>query len=467
MTDQRFEQLLHDILDAETPMRAPERLVPETQRAVRRVRRRPAWLATILERPMRVSRRVVVGSPVQRSLAIGVALLLLALLTVGTLFVGAQLLLPRTIVVDPSGNGDAITVTEGIEMADDGDSVLLRAGEYVEDVVIDKRITLRGDEPSGSATIRFTLESPPVAEYSTALRERYLYEGARRLTLGGEVPETNLFNQPLKTPRGLLVVADGSAIKDVVIAGPVEGLGLRLRAENVTLANVEVDFDGTGDRDVIAVVADGGDITIADSSFDGDLLLGGDGTKELLRNAIAGEIGILDVDALLVGNTIRMGPQQGSGVTVQGNSEVIIDDNDIQVYGRGIYLDGSGVRGTVTQNVVIGGEAGLYLEGGAVATAEENRFAESDMGIRSTSAGTSVLRDNTVQDNGVGIILSAGSTEVSENRVIGNRNQGIGVLGDASPVVIDNELCANGTDLFVAETATAETSGNEICPVAE
>ncbi|MEX1334413.1 MAG: hypothetical protein AB1Z66_03850, partial [Candidatus Limnocylindrales bacterium] len=134
MTDQRFEQLLHEVLDAETPTRAPERLVPETQRAVRRVRRQPTWLATLLVRPMRISRRVVVGSPIQRSLAIGMALLLLALLTVGTLFVGAQLLQPRTIIVDPSGNGDTTTVTEGIAMAGDGDTVLMRPGEYVEDV---------------------------------------------------------------------------------------------------------------------------------------------------------------------------------------------------------------------------------------------------------------------------------------------------------------------------------------------
>ena len=466
MTDQRFEQLLHDILDAETPSRAPERLVPETQRAVRPVRRQPTWLATLLERPMRVSRRVVVGSPIQRSLAVGMAMLLLALVTVGTLFVGAQLLAePRTIVVDAGGNGDATTVTAGIELADDGDIVLLRPGEYVEDVVIDKPITLRGDS-SGSAIIRFTLESPPVSEFSSDLRRLYLYEGARRFDSHGYAG-ANLFGQPLKIPRGLLVVADGSVVEDLVIAGPPDGLGLRVRAENVTLDDIEIGFDGFGDRDVIALVADGGYVAIVDSSIEGDLFLGGHGTKELLRNTIAGEVGIRDTDARLVANTIRIGPQQGSGVTVQGDSEVIIERSDIQVYGRGIFLDGNGVRGTVTNNVVIGGEAGLYLGEGAVATAERNTFADNDMGIRSRSAGKSWLRDNIVEDNGAGILVSAGSTEVKGNLVTGSRNMGIGVLDDASPVVADNELCGNGTDLFVAETANADSSGNEICPVTE
>ena len=196
MTDQRFEQLLHEVLDAETPARAPERLVPETQRAVRRVRRQPTWLATLLVRPMRVSRRVVVGSPIQRRLAMGVALLLLAVVTVGTVVVGSQVLGPRTIVVDASGNGDATTVTAGIALAEDGDIVLLRPGEYVEDVVVDKRITLRGDRTSGPVTIRFTVASPRASDFSGDLRHRYVGGGGRLHSTA--TPGLNLDGQPLK-----------------------------------------------------------------------------------------------------------------------------------------------------------------------------------------------------------------------------------------------------------------------------
>lgn len=459
MTDQRFEQLLHDILDAETPMRAPERLVPETQRAVRRVRRQPTWLATLVVRPMRVSHRVVVGSPIQRSLAMGVALLLLALVAVGTLVVGAQLLEPRTIVVDPDGSGDATTVTEGIALADDGDIVLLRPGEYVEDVIVDKRITLRGDEEGGSATIRFTFASPRVDESLNEPRRHYL-SLATRLGGGGGLDE--------RAPRGVLVMADGAVLEDLAIAGPGWGLALRVSANDVTLSGVQIDFDDerfdlTGGHSTIAVHADGGEIRIVDSSMQGDLALGGSGRVVLRHNAIAGEIGIRDADAVVEDNTIRAGPMLGSGVTVRGTSVVTIDDNDIQVPGRGIFLDGDDVQVTVTENDVTESEAGLYLQDGAVATAERNTFVGNDIGIRSRSAGTSRLRNNTVERNGVGIILSAGSTEVRDNRVIGNRNQGIGVLGDASPVVADNELCGNGTDLFVAETANPDSSGNEIC----
>jgi parallel beta-helix repeat protein len=464
MTDQRFEQLLHDILDDETPMRAPERLVPETQRAARRVHRQPTWLAMLRARPMRVSRRVVVGSPLQRSLAMGVALLLLALVTVGTVVVGSWLVTgPRTIVVDPGGNGHATTVTAGIALANGGDTVLLRPGEYVEDVVVDKPITLRGDEESGSVIIRYTNASPRVDGNLNVPRRFYL-SLAGRLGGGGDLD--------VRVPRGVLVRADGSVLEDLVIAGPGSGLALRVSADDVTLSGVEIDFDDatidrTGGRDSMAVLADAGDITIVNSSLQGDLALGGPGGIVLRHNDVAGEIGIRDADAVLEDNTIRAGPLRGSGVTVRGDSDATLVDNDIQVHGRGIVLDGDGVSGTVTENVVTGSEAGLYLQEGAVVTAERNTFVDNDVGIRSRSAGTSWLRDNTVEDNGAGILLSAGSTEVRGNLVTRNRNMGIGVLEDASPVVASNQLCGNGTDLFVAETANPDSSGNVICPITE
>ncbi|MEX1335958.1 MAG: right-handed parallel beta-helix repeat-containing protein [Candidatus Limnocylindrales bacterium] len=376
---------------------------------------------------------------------------------------GTQSLPARTIIVDPSGNGDAATVNEGITLAAAGDIVLLRPGEYVEDVVVDKAITLRGDG-SGQAVIRFTLDSPFTDTLLGFEVDRFL--GPARRGEGGatDAPQS----------RGILIQADGSVLEDLAIAGPGSGLALRVRADGVTISGLETTFESDfGDelaefrRQVMAVFADGGDITIVDSALQGDLLLGGPGEVTLRGNTIAGEVGIRDAEAVLEDNTIRVGLMGGSGVTVRGDTDATLMQNDIQTDDRAIFLDGVGVQATITNNVLAASTTGLYLDEGATATAEQNTFANNDIGIRSTSAGTSSLRDNTIEGNGAGVILSAGSTEVRDNRVIGNRNQGIGVLGDASPVVADNELCGNGTDLFVAETASADTSGNEICPGTE
>ena len=57
-----FDELLLDVLTADAPHEAPDRLIPETQRALRDVRRRPRWLAYLKEPPMRLSSGDVVGS---------------------------------------------------------------------------------------------------------------------------------------------------------------------------------------------------------------------------------------------------------------------------------------------------------------------------------------------------------------------------------------------------------------------
>ena len=70
MNEVRLEQLLTELLAETAPTREPDRLVPETLRAARRVHRRRRWLALLKEAPMRVNHRVAVGSPTQRQPAL-------------------------------------------------------------------------------------------------------------------------------------------------------------------------------------------------------------------------------------------------------------------------------------------------------------------------------------------------------------------------------------------------------------
>ena len=218
---------------------------------------------------------------------------------------------------------------------------------------------------------------------------------------------------------------------------------------------------------MISVYADGGDMAIVGSSMEGDLLLGGYGVKELLRNTITGEVGIRDTGARLVRNTIRLGPLRGSGVTVRGDSEVSLDRNDIMTRGRGIFLDGDGVRGMVTDNVVSESEAGLYLDEGAVATAEGEHVRGQRHRDPVPFSGHIITPKQHRRGQRRRHPRSAGSTEIMGNAVTNNRNMGIGVLDDASPVLVDNELCGNGTDLVVAETANVDQRGNAICPATD
>ncbi len=71
------------------------------------------------------------------------------------LFILVQPAFPATIVVDQGGSGDAVTITDGASLMSNGDTLLIRAGEYAEDWVNFSglsRITIQG-EGEGISTV--------------------------------------------------------------------------------------------------------------------------------------------------------------------------------------------------------------------------------------------------------------------------------------------------------------------------
>ena len=158
-TDERLERLLTEVLDARTPARPPDRLEPETLRALRHVRRRPRWLALIKEPPMRLTSGLAVGSPAARVATIAVATLLISLMVAGAGVAGSRLLAADgTIVVDQSGGGTVKTIGEAVARAEDGDTILVKTGTYDESVTVTKDVTIRGDGDRADVIVELSAE---------------------------------------------------------------------------------------------------------------------------------------------------------------------------------------------------------------------------------------------------------------------------------------------------------------------
>ena len=100
--DVRLERLLADVLVGAASARPPDRLVPDILRATSRARRRPRWLAFGLERPMRLNRKVVVGSHGARVATLAFVAFLAAALGVGTVIGAASLVPSPTPVPGPT-----------------------------------------------------------------------------------------------------------------------------------------------------------------------------------------------------------------------------------------------------------------------------------------------------------------------------------------------------------------------------
>jgi len=152
--DRSLERQVTDAYVATAPSREPPDLLDHVLLTTSRTRQRPRWLALTKEPPMRISSQVAVGSPTARLAAILFATLLLAVLGAGAVVAGSALLAaPTALVVAQDGTGTHATISDAVDAAEDGDTILVKPGTYVEAVTIDKDIALIGDGPRDQIVI--------------------------------------------------------------------------------------------------------------------------------------------------------------------------------------------------------------------------------------------------------------------------------------------------------------------------
>jgi len=149
----------------------------------------------------------------------------------------------RTVVVDPDGRHDAITIQAGIDLVAPGGRVQVKAGTYTEAVVISKGLTLEGiDRGSGAAVITPPGSFPGPTIQVTAAEpvaiRRFTINGAQRgiqgvgrndLTIEDNILLGNtLSNAPLIGTSNSALTTGGRA--HVVIARNfLDGLGLPIQ----------------------------------------------------------------------------------------------------------------------------------------------------------------------------------------------------------------------------------------------
>jgi nitrous oxidase accessory protein NosD len=444
--DARLERLFADGLHELAPRRAPDRLRTKVKAESGEVRPRARWLALIKEPPMRTNSRLAVGSPTGRAAAIMVATLLATLLVISAGIAGAQLLAADgSIVVDQSGGGHYDTITEAVAMAADGDDILVRPGTYVEAVVIDKDLTLRGDGPVEQIIITAPEDGPTSP----------LWEG--------------LFN----ADPYVLLVADTEAT--------ISGLT----------------FEGLGSE----VILDGGSPTLSDSvfndvgwAFDGSnispngssVVVTNGGSAVVTGNTIrrGGPIAVFgDADAIIEANTLIGGPHiylndYGTEVRIRENTiegtfswsigafdgdlsgHVVIEGNRFENPGQ-IAINMSEGSADIIDNEIVGASVAGVTMGLQPVSVVGNTFIDNRIAV-SAAVGDGAVSDNVVRGGGAGIVVSR-DREVSGNDVEGVESRGISVAA-GSPVLRANRSCGNGENLWVGPNAEPDIDeSNEIC----
>jgi parallel beta-helix repeat protein len=448
MNDTRLERLLDDVLADIAAEHVPDRLGRDIGQTSSRVRQRPRWLAFIKEPPMRIHSRVAVGSPTARLAYLFLLTLLLSIVATGAVVAGASLLPGPVIVVAQDGSGTVRTINEAVEMAQDGDTVLVKPGTYLESIAITRDITLRGDGDRGAVILEFAVDGPThtVAEDGT-----FAY--------------------------GMLLDDAEVRVENITVRGPSEGVAFVIDGGAPVIDGVDIVLEGDPwgvdgwyyKRSAIRIQG-GSSPVILDSTWDGyTRISGGANSPTFVGNSVSTQIiamGGSGQKPIIRGNTLLDGASIG---WMDPGSSGIVEDNDIVGFMGGYAGDGTIIRGNrIREGYQAGpGERGsaIRLTGSGTAIVEGNDIGDSQYGIDVTgSGGTPHITGNTIRGSAFAAIIVDRGAPTIDGNVLERNATGIEVIGaTTTPVLAGNTFCGNGVDLAVPDGSTLTLDGNTIC----
>ena len=336
-----------------------------------------------------------------------------------------------TLTVATDGSGDHTTIGAAIEAAVDGDTIRIAPGEYVENLHIDKDLTLAGDGDRAEVVIAGDPGDPnPVSIDGDRWPVTVHLDDADVVLQGLTVQEVE--------GDSLSVIANGGTqdLRDIVTGL----IGVRGEASTSIV-----------DSDVTRITIRGPiETTVRDNTVRNMLFVGNGASGRITGNTVLDHPIVIDSGASvdIIGNTIRPIPNE-----------------------LGITVEQAGTSATVRDNDIEGGRIGIHVEV-ASALVEGNRVrGNGEIGILVKQAPT-IVRDNTVTDAADVSVGVVGDGHVVEgNTVSGGR---IGLLVgvpdiypdeiqlDEEPRIVDNEI-VGASHFGVLIHDTIELSGNTIC----
>jgi len=354
----------------------------------------------------------------------------------------------NTFVVDQDGSGDHTTISEAVEAALDGDTILIKPGTYIEAILVEKDIALMGEGDRETIVI----EAPE----------------------DGPTSFTGFFNRRSSDAPYAVLLKDTAATLS----------GLSFRGER---AQVHANGGGPMMEDLF--------FDRVGRTYEGDAYVGGGvtmtgGTTATFRGNTLTEGGAITIydgsEPLIEDNTLTGGPyivgHLGDGAVIRGNvisganvwgmlivdpTTALIEGNTITDVPTGIRVGwpnhGTGVDPVIRANT-ISGSNGIRIMKEANPTIIENTLTGHRITI-AIAGSDARIADNELRDNGRGIVINAGSPALDGNSIRGGTT-GIEISGsDATPILNGNIVCDNEKNLVLSEdTEVPDTTGNDICP---
>jgi parallel beta-helix repeat protein len=399
-----------------------------------------------------------------------------------------------TIYVDDSGGADYLTIQEGIDAANDGDTVFVYNGTYNENVVLSKTVSLIGEDRNSTLIDRMGNGANVliIADWVNITGFTVSNSGAAGSDAGIDIDSasnvTVTYNNISHNDRGIYFTPNSRnnrIIGNIISYNDDEGLRLFSEgneiSDNIISYNNWAGFfcDGASGNTIKNNI-------IQANNYVG-LLLGS--SKE---NHVSGNIFIED-GIIITGNKVEhwnthnidlsntvngkpviywknqtsgMVPSGGGQLILANCTNILVENVDYNHTSVGIEL-GFSLNNEITDSKIISNGMGIYLYNSDKNTFFNNNASYNDYnGFYFYESNDIILEDNNASGNndfGFHLILS-NNAAITNNSANFNSNVGIWMTDSNGNDLKNNTMNLNGDDgIHILSSNNNTISGNNVC----
>lgn len=368
----------------------------------------------------------------------------------------------RTYIVDDDGFSNYITIQEAVSAASDGDTIYVKPGNYSEEVVLNKSlslmpllgesgpIVLRGEGKETAITI-----SSDGCLIEGLIFQGYSGAGVKLLSRGNSIKK-NVFEDV--SPAILASGSPENSISENLIKNCSGGVALRDASSNnsierneITGCNISV-FLGEADANRIV------ENNISDSYW--GIWLDNTSRVQVEGNRVSSKnYGVLLVNAssIIVADnlvSIEQGGLNTSRAALLANvSDVDLGDNEI--IGGQIGLAALECHNTRLQNNRISqSKNATYIQDSAGLKINNNTIQDAEFGLRLDNSSNNSVIGNLVEDCVIALYFSAAEdNRVLENRFVGISDTAMQIASSDSCEILENEVTDSARGVILVESS--------------
>ena len=342
------------------------------------------------------------------------------------------------------------TIQEAVDKAEDGQTIRVHAGIYIEEVEVTRSVTIQGN-----GTDKTIIRAKAAWRY---LPLSCPYQ------IRVEAIGVNLFDMTLQgngnSTTNVHVVSSYNHLWNLVCKMSRYGITIENCSNNLVERN-----DVSNNSHYGINIVDATDNTITNNLIMSDGLETGMNLLRSRRNLITGneivDSSISGVflqssqDNKIIGNNIS---NPITGIRLKGSSFNTMEGNNIsQCFGYGISMDRSPVN-LVVNNILEENSFGIIVgEGSSFNTARNNSFINNEIGFKVIYAGNASILENEFSGSDIAIITKSSHGNIIHGNMIVDNEEGIMIYGS-----IGNQITWNTLDRNAIAAINATLSGSMV-----